>query len=48
MTEIMNQKEIDELLKELELAFKLPSIIDITPNEISRIRDDATRRKMER
>ena len=44
----ITQKEIDELLKEIELSFKLPSIIDITPTEISLIRDDATRRDMQR
>lgn len=44
----ITQKEVDELLKEIELAFKLPSIIDITPQEISRIHDNATRRDMQR
>lgn len=48
MAEILNVKELDKLLKELDKAFKLPSIIDITPLEISRIQDDATRNNMER
>lgn len=48
MTETLNQNDIDKLLKQVDLLFEMPSIIDITPAELSRIRDDETRRNMER
>lgn len=48
MKEILDRKELDELFKEIESLLKLPSIIEVTPAEISRIQDDATRNTMER
>ncbi len=48
MTDILTQSEVDKLLKEIELSIQLPSIIDITPAEIANIRDNATRKNMER
>lgn len=48
MAVMLSQEDIDKLLKEIELAFKIPSIIDVTPAEIACIRDDATRKSMER
>lgn len=44
----ITQKEVEELLKEIELAMILPSIIDITPDEILCIEDNATRETMQR
>ncbi len=48
MKDILDKKELDQLFKELDSLFRLPSIIEITPAEISRIQDDATRKSMER
>ena len=44
----ITQKEVEALLKEIELVFRLPSIIEITPKELSSIEDNATREMMQR
>lgn len=47
MSELLSQEEIDDLLKQLELATILPSIIEIKPSEIANVKDLIEREKLQ-